>query len=108
MLKIISAFGFAAMALMAHADEKTCAVKGMHCEACMEMVTGKVCDQNKYSTCDVKILDEYKAIGQIHLVTKDSTAKIDETAVGAGVKDAGYELQKCKVGKPAPVKKAKS
>jgi cation transport ATPase len=87
MLVLVSSLAF-----VAHADEKTCAVKGMHCEACAEMVQGKVCEEGKYSTCDVKV-------GQIHLITKDATAKIDESAVGAAVKESGYSLQKCKLGK---------
>ena len=92
---------FAATA--AYAEEKTCTVKGMHCKGCAESVEGKVCDQEKYSTCDIKIKDEKKEIGSVHLVTKDKSAKIDEKALGTQIEDAGYKLDKCKA--PAAPKK---
>ena len=76
----------------AFAEDKTCKVKGMHCENCVEAVQNKVCEKDKYATCDVKQ-------GEIHLVTKEDKEKIDEKTVGAAVKDAGYTLQKCKMGK---------
>jgi cation transport ATPase len=86
-LLVVSSFAFA--------EEKTCAVKGMHCAACTEMVQGKVCDAAKYSICDVKLVNEKAELGQIHLVTKDKAAKIDEKSVDAAVTDAGYKLNKC-------------
>jgi hypothetical protein len=106
MLKFIFSLGL--VFSVAHAEEKTCAVKGMHCDACTEMVQTKVCVEGKYSKCDVKIIDEKKELGQVHLVTKDDAGKIDEGTVGAAVKDAGYTLDKCKAGKAkAESKKAK-
>ena len=108
MLKVLCTMVLGLCFSMAHAEEKTCAVKGMHCEACTEMVTGKVCEGGKYSQCDVKILDEKKEMGKIHLVTKEASAKIDEGAVSSAVKDAGYTMEKCKAGKAkAEAKKAK-
>lgn len=108
MTKFFVSLVFAAVAYTAHAEDKTCAVKGMHCTACTEMVQGKVCDEGKYSQCDVKITNEKKEMGEIHIVTKDATAKIDESAVSAAVKDAGYTLQKCKASSAKPAaKKAK-
>ena len=108
MFKILLASVLGGMVISAvHAEDKTCAVKGMHCDACVEMVQGKVCDQNKYSTCDVKVLSEKKNMGQIHLITKDEKAKIDETAVGTAIKDAGYNLDKCKMDKVKGSGKAK-
>ena len=85
-----------AVSFWARAEEKTCAVKGMHCAGCVEMVEGKVCDEAKYSTCSVKIVDAKKEAGEIHLVTKDNKMKIDEKALGEVVKDSGYELKTCK------------
>lgn len=109
MFKLIFSLALGSLAFSyAHAEDKTCAVKGMHCEACTEMVQGKVCEDGKYSTCEVKITNEKKELGQVHLVTKDATAKIDEKQVGAAVKDAGYTLQKCKAtAAKADTKKAK-
>ncbi len=85
----------------AFAEEKTCVVKGMHCQGCQEMVEGKVCDESKYSTCTVKVTDMKKQTGEIHLVTKDEKAKVDEKALSAMVKDTGYEMKSCKTKKGA-------
>lgn len=80
------------------AEEKTCTVKGPHCSGCAEMIEGKVCDETKYSTCKATILDEQKKIGEVHLVTKDAAAKIDEKELGKLIKatDKKYQLEKCK------------
>lgn len=90
----LMAAGFTAVA-----EEKTCTVKGMHCQGCTEMVEGKVCDETKYSTCSVKITDAKKEMGEIHLVTKDTKAKVDEKTLSAVVKDSGYEMKSCKAKK---------
>lgn len=79
----------------AYAEDLTCTVKGMHCTGCKEMVEGKLCDEAKYPTCEVKILDANKELGQVHLITKDNTAKVDQKSVSAIIEDAGYKLQKC-------------
>lgn len=89
----------------AFAAETTCTVKGMHCTGCKEMIEGKICDESKYSTCDVKISDAKKKIGSIHLVTKENGATIDEKAIGTIVSDAGYKVEKCTAAK-APAKKS--
>lgn len=92
---LVSVLGWS---LQSGAEEKTCTVKGMHCQGCTEMVTGKVCGEGEvYSTCDVKVTDVKKEIGQVHLVTKDASAKIDEKALTAIIEDAGYKLEKCSV-----------
>jgi copper chaperone CopZ len=85
----------------AFAETKTCTVSGMHCKGCKEMVEGKVCDETKYSTCNVKILDAKKKIGEVHLVMKDSAAKVDEKALGEAMEDSGYKLKECKTKKGA-------
>lgn len=88
------------------ATETTCAVKGMHCSGCKEMIEGKVCDQAKYKTCDVSIVNADKKMGAIHLVTVDDAAKIDEKALGAIITDSGYKLEKCTAKAPAKAEKA--
>ena len=98
------ALGFVAGA--AHGEEKTCAVQGMHCESCKEMVEGKVCEEGKYKTCDVKILNAKKELGQIHMITKEANDKIDEKSIGAMLTDAGYTMQSCKMGKAKSMAKA--
>lgn len=95
MLRVILLAMVGGLAFSVHAEEKTCAVKGMHCAACVEMVQGKVCEEGKYAKCEVKITNQKKETGQIHMVTKDANAVIDEKNVGAAVKDAGYTLEKC-------------
>lgn len=108
MVKIVSVVLMGLFVSGLHAEEKTCAVKGMHCEDCKEMVKSKVCDDTKYSKCDVKVLSAKKEIGEIHLVTKDDKAMIDESSIGAAVKDAGYTLEKCTMGKAKAEKAGKA
>lgn len=92
----------------AWAEDKTCTVSGMHCKGCQEMVEGKVCDETKYSTCEVKIVDEKKKIGEIRLVTKEATAKVDEKALNAAIVDSGYKMKSCKPSPPAKTEKRSS
>jgi len=84
----------------ASAEEKICSVTGMHCTGCTEMVEGKVCDEAKYSTCEVKVLDKKKKLGEVRLITKDTEAKVDEKALGAMIEDSGYKMTKCKTTGP--------
>lgn len=95
---LVAAFAFGPFV---SAMETTCDVKGMHCQGCTEMVEGKVCDEAKYSTCEVKVTDAKKKAGFIRLVTKDEAAVIDESAIGKIVSDAGYKIGKCKAPKAA-------
>jgi copper chaperone CopZ len=76
------------------AESKTFKVDGMHCADCAATVTEKLCDKKKYSTCDVKVIDEEKEIGQIKLVTKDKKAKIDMVKVAKIIEDEGYKVSK--------------
>ena len=85
--------------LSATAEKKTCQVDGMHCQGCTEMVEGKICDEEKYSTCKVTVTDADKKKGQIELATKDKKSKIDEKALGAVIKDTGYKMKSCKTSK---------
>ncbi len=103
-LILIAAF---ALTGSVYAAETTCTVKGMHCTGCKEMVEGKLCDETKYSTCEVKVTDANKKLGSIHLVTKDASAKIDEKAVGAIISDSGYTMEKCAAGAKADKAPAK-
>jgi len=94
MLKI-AVVALALSAGFVHAEEKNCAVKGMHCADCVSSVQSKVCEGDKFATCDVTLGKGKKDPGQLHLITKDSAAKIDEKDISAKVKDAGYSLEKC-------------
>jgi hypothetical protein len=95
----------------AQAEEKNCTVKGMHCEACTEMVSDKVCNDS-YEVCQVTMKDDVppkgKAtrekkgkVGNIHLKTKDAAVKIDEKAIAKAIADTSYKVEKC-----TPVAKA--
>lgn len=94
-MKNIFLFVIISLGYSAFAEETSCTVKGMHCEGCVEMVQGKVCDEAKYSICEVKVTDEKKKVGMIRLVTKDQSTKVDEKALGTIVEDSGYKLEKC-------------
>ncbi len=95
--------GIVAMVLVSGvtwAEDKTCAVEGMHCKGCTEMVSGKVCgEEGTYSKCEVKVTDAKKKLGFVRLATKDAKAKIDEKALGTTIADAGYKMKECKVSK---------
>jgi len=81
-----------ALASFAHAEEKNCTVKGMHCEACVDMVKDKVCNDS-YATCDVTL--KKAKVGALHIKTKDANAKIDEKAIAKAIADTDYKLDKC-------------
>ena len=96
MMKSVLVFGLVSLSFAALAEEKTCAVKGLHCPDCVADVQKKVCEAGQYAVCDVKLTDKKQELGQIHLKTKDAKAKIDETAMGKLLADMTYEMQKCK------------
>lgn len=87
---------------VAHAEEKNCNVKGMHCEACTDMVKDRVCN-DQFSVCDVTVKadgkgkDKKSKIGVVHLKTKDAAGKIDESAIAKAIADTDYKLEKCSV-----------
>lgn len=96
-----------AAGVSAAAEEKTCTVSGMHCDACKEAVEGKVCDQNKYASCEVTVDGKHK-MGTVKLTTKETTAKIDEKTLGTQIEDAGYKLKGCKASAAKTTKKDKT
>ncbi len=72
-------------------EEKNCTVKGMHCDACTEMVKDKVCNDT-FEVCDVTVKGKQ---GMIHIKTKDAAAKIDEKAMTQAMADTTYKVGKC-------------
>lgn len=84
----------------ASAEEKECGVKGMHCDACKDMVKDRVCNDS-YEVCDVTLKGKK---GVLHLKTKDAAAKIDENALAKAMEDTTYKVEKC----AAPKSKGKS
>lgn len=79
----------------AQAEEKNCAVKGMHCEACITMVKEKVCS-DKFEVCDVTMKGKD---GQLHLKTKDAKTKIDAAELSKVLADTSYSVTSCQAGK---------
>lgn len=77
----------------AWSEEKNCTVKGMHCEACVEMVKDRLCENQDYAVCDVKIKEGSKPkVGLLHIVTKDSKAKVDVKALQTAMTDTNYSV----------------
>ncbi len=77
----------------AYAETKVITVEKMHCPDCVASVKAKLCTKGTYTTCDVKILDEAKELGQVKLVTKGKE-KIDMAKVEKIIGDEGYVLKK--------------
>lgn len=88
LLSLISSFAIA--------ETSTFTVEGMHCSACKKMVSKKVCDdeaiKSSSESCEVKITDAKKQLGEIKIVAKKG-ATIDLTKVEAGVTAAGTEYK---------------
>jgi len=88
--------------LPATAEEKTCTVKGMDCAGCADTIKEKVCNDG-YTTCEVTLKDEKAKTGQIHIVTKEKTAKVDPKMLTDLIKDTTYTVETCTAGAPKPV-----
>lgn len=81
----------------AFAEEKKCEVKGMHCEACADMVKDRVCEGKDYEVCDVQApmagKDKKKAnFGKLHIKTKDAATKIDVKGINTAMADTQYSV----------------
>lgn len=100
-MRTIVLFSAVLLTSFAFAEEKTCTVKNMHCQDCADTVTNSLCkDKSIYSTCEVKIINKTKEVGQVHLITKDAAAKVDEKELGTIIDSSGYQLDKCHLGGP--------
>lgn len=82
-----------------HAEEKTCVVKGMECQNCVEMISKDVCT-DAYSTCHVSLIDKKAHLGQIHVATKDPANKVDMKRIDAAVEKMNYSVASCAEGAP--------
>ena len=100
LMKVVFLVLISLVCLQGFAEEKTCTLNGMECSSCAGKVKEMVCNPS-YSTCEVNVLNKAKKVGQIHLVTKDVAAKVDEKAIGELIKDTTYSIGKCKSGAPA-------
>lgn len=77
----------AAASVSVMAEEKNCSVKGMHCQACVEMVKDRICNDT-FEVCDV-------TMGKVHLKTKEGSAKIEAKEVTKAIADTTYSIDKC-------------
>lgn len=71
-------------------------IEGMHCSGCKKLISSKVCDDPAIkaasASCEVKLTDEKKQMGAIHIVSKPDTT-IDMARVEAQVKAAGSDYK---------------
>lgn len=74
------------------AEKKVLQVEGMHCEGCVEMIEGEVCEVQKFKTCKVRLLKEKKNFGEIELETEDKTP-INMAKVKEKLKEAGDQYK---------------
>lgn len=91
-LSLTSSFAFAETATMT--------VEGMHCSGCKKLITKKVCENEAVAksaeTCEVKLVNEEKQIGEIVITTKKDV-KLDVDNVRAQLKAAGDDYKLAKV-----------
>jgi|GEM_PF-5233109 len=76
-----------------HAETKVVKLGKVHCQDCVATLKEKVCTGTDYQTCEVKLINKKKEIGELKLVTKGD-AKIDMTKVSKIVEDEGYTIKK--------------
>ena len=77
------------------AEEKTCAVKGMHCQNCVDDLKAKLCEGDKFSVCEVTLKDKKQQLGQFHIKTKEKSGKVDDQAITSMLADLTYTMDKC-------------
>lgn len=89
----------------AYAETVTLTIEGMHCSSCTKIITKNVCEneaiKKNTESCEVKITDEKKQLGQIVIVSKKE-AVVDLAAVKDGVKASGDNYQVIKEIKSQP------
>ena len=96
-LSIIATFTFST----AFAESTTTlTVEGMHCSGCKDMVKAKVCGNEEIAknaaSCDVKLVDEKKQLGEVTIVSKPETS-VDVELVKKQVTSAGEKYRVAKV-----------
>ena len=104
-MKLSWALGLSIIATLtlttAFADSTTTlTVEGMHCSGCKDMVKSKVCGNEEIAknaaSCDVKLVDEKKQIGEVTIVSKPETS-VDVELVKKQVTSAGDKYRVSKV-----------
>lgn len=96
-MKSVLLFAFLAVGSLAFAEEKNCTVKGMHCEACQDMVKDRLCEGKGFEVCEVKLpkdakpKDKENKLGNLHIKTKGKE-KIDVAAMNKSLEDTRYTI----------------
>ena len=75
-------------ALLARADDQTCTIKGMKCEACVATIKEKLCG-DRYSVCEVQV-------GRAHLVTRNRKEHIKVGDLNHLIETTSYTVENCK------------
>lgn len=76
-----------------HAETKVMKLGKVHCQDCVATLKEKICTGSDYQTCEVKLINKKKELGELKLVTKGD-AKIDMAKVTKIVEDEGYTIKK--------------
>lgn len=88
--------GLTLISSLAFTETAKFTVEGMHCGGCKAMITDKVCTEaamkSNYESCEVKLTDAKKQMGEVTIVTKKDV-KVDVAVVKAGVKAAGEDYK---------------
>ena len=92
MKMVLAAIAGLVLGSSTYAETKVLTVEKMHCPDCVASVKAKLCTKGAYKTCEVKILDEAKELGQVKLVT-NGKEKIDMVKVEKIIGDEGYILK---------------
>lgn len=87
---LVLAFGFS-IATVANAESQKFRVDGMHCNDCVASVKQKVCAMGDFASCNARIVDPKKEIGEVSITTKGAD-KIDVAKLDKVIGDAGYKL----------------
>lgn len=99
-MKSVLLLGLSLISSLAFAETTTVTVDGMHCSGCKAMISDKVCNSEAVKanaeSCEVKLVDEEKQVGQVTIVAKPNT-KVDVAAIEAGIKAAGDDYKVAKV-----------
>lgn len=89
------------------AEEKTCALNGLHCAGCLGTVKEKICN-SEYSVCEVEFTNRKAGRAELHVITKLDTEKVDRESLSDALKDTTYKVSGCRSGAPKAAVKAGS
>lgn len=92
-MKLVILLAVTVLTSSAFAESKTLTLEGVHCQDCVATLQEKICGDKTFATCQVKLINEKKELGQLKLTTKGD-AKIDMQKIAKIVEDEGYKIKK--------------